>query len=142
MSVRSGRCLCGAVRYVVDGPLRDVIVCHCVECRRWAGGPWPATAALGEQLEIHGETSLRWRPSPASASSARRGICAECGSGLFWQAPGRPTVSIAAGTLDDATGLELAAHIYVRDAQAWEPAGTAPAYPGGYPDTAPQLGWR
>ncbi len=30
----SGSCLCGAVEYEVRGALRDVIVCHCGECRR------------------------------------------------------------------------------------------------------------
>ena len=35
--VATGGCLCGAVRYQVHGPLRDVLICHCVECRRWHG---------------------------------------------------------------------------------------------------------
>jgi len=46
----------------------------------------------------------------------RRGFCGECGSSLFWDAPGRPTVSIAAGTLDGPTGLRVAAHWYVSQA--------------------------
>jgi hypothetical protein len=142
VSGRSGRCLCGAVRYVVNGPLRDVIVCHCVECRRWAGGAWPATAVHREQLELRGEADVRWEPSPDSATSARRGTCAVCGSSMFWEAPGRATVSIGAGTLDDATGLELAAHIYVADAQGWEPVRDVPAHAGGYPETAPAPVWR
>ena len=33
----TGRCLCGAVTYEVRGPLRDIVLCHCVECRRWSG---------------------------------------------------------------------------------------------------------
>lgn len=143
MSGRSGRCLCGTVRYEIDGPLRDVIVCHCVECRRWAGGAWPATAARREQLAVvTGEESLRWQASPASATSARRGSCVSCGAALFWEAPGRDTISIGVGTLDDASGLELAAHIYVAQAQPWEPLGDAPAYPGGYPTSAPALAWH
>jgi hypothetical protein len=47
---------------------------------------------------------------------ARRGFCSECGSSLFWDAPGRPTVSIAAGTLDGTTGLRTTAHWYVSQA--------------------------
>jgi len=33
----TGGCLCGAVRYEVLGPLRDVVLCHCSHCRRTHG---------------------------------------------------------------------------------------------------------
>ena len=32
-----GRCLCGAVNYRVDGPLRPVVACHCGQCQRTSG---------------------------------------------------------------------------------------------------------
>lgn len=35
---------------------------------------------------------------------------------MFWDAPGRDTVSIAAGTLDEPTGLSLLGHVYVSQA--------------------------
>jgi hypothetical protein len=140
---RAGGCLCGAVRYTVDGPLRDVLVCHCVECRRWAGRAWAATAVRREHLTLSEERGLRWSPSPRSDAGARRGSCAECGASLFWDAPTRPTVSIGVGTLDDARGLELAGHVYASQAQAWElpPDGVA-SFPGGYAVEAPPLCWR
>jgi len=56
---------------------------------------------------------LRWVASPESESDARRGFCCECGSSLFWDAPARDTISIAAGTLDEPTGLRLLGHVYV-----------------------------
>lgn len=59
------------------------------------------------------ERGLRWAVSPASDNHARRGFCSECGSSLFWDAPSRDTVSIAAGTLDSPTGLRLIGHVYV-----------------------------
>jgi hypothetical protein len=34
---------------------------------------------------------------------------------MFWDAPGRPTLSIAAGSLDAPTGLRSIRHIYLRD---------------------------
>lgn len=112
----TGRCLCGAVRYEVDGPLRDVLICHCDECRRWHGHFSASTAALREDLVLVEQRSLRWIASPNSDAGARRGFCAECGSSLFWDAPARPTISIAAGTLDGQTGLRVAAHWYVSQA--------------------------
>jgi hypothetical protein len=114
--IASGRCLCGAVRYEIDGPLRDVSVCHCVECRRWHGNPGGYTSAPREALRLTGEDSLRWIDSPESDAHARRGFCGECGSSLFWDAPDGDTISIAAGTLDLPTGLKTVAHIYTADA--------------------------
>ncbi|MEA2418818.1 MAG: hypothetical protein QOE60_1024 [Thermoleophilaceae bacterium] len=112
----SGRCLCGAVRYEIDGPLRDVSVCHCVECRRWQGSPGGYTAAPREALRVAGEDRLRWIDGPESDAHARRGFCGECGSSLFWDAPDRDTISIAAGTLDPPTGLKTVTHIYTASA--------------------------
>jgi hypothetical protein len=112
----SGRCLCGAVRYEVEGPLRDVSVCHCVECRRWHGNPGAYTAAPRDALRLTGEDRLRWIDSPESDSHARRGFCGECGSTLFWDAPDRKTISIAAGTLDEPTGLKTVVQIYTGSA--------------------------
>ncbi len=112
----TGRCLCGAVRYRVDGPLRDVLICHCEECRRWTGHFSANTAARREDLVLTEQRGLRWIDSPRSDAHARRGFCALCGSSLFWDAPGRPTVSISAGTLDDARTLKTVGHWYVSQA--------------------------
>jgi hypothetical protein len=109
----SGRCLCGAVRYEIRGPLRDVLLCHCVECRRWSGHVFAATAARREHLVVLDAGALRWVASPESENHARRGFCGECGSSLFWDAPGRETVSIAAGSLEEPTGLRAVGHVWV-----------------------------
>lgn len=112
----SGRCLCGAVSYQVRGPLREVMICHCEECRRWHGHVCATTAARREDLVLLIQRGLRWIQSPRSDARARRGFCRECGSSLFWDAPGRETISIAAGTLDAPTGLRTAGHWYVSQA--------------------------
>jgi hypothetical protein len=112
----TGRCLCGAVRYEVRGKLRDVLICHCIECRRWHGHFSASTAARRDDVVLIEDRGLRWIQSPDSEAGARRGFCAECGSSLFWDPPNRPTVSIAAGTLDGDTGLRVIAHWYVSQA--------------------------
>ena len=116
---RSGGCLCGAVRYEVRGPLRDVLLCHCVECRRWHGHVSASTAADKRDLVLTEPRGLRWIESPHSEARARRGFCGECGSSLFWDPPRRETISIAAGTLDDAAGLRIVSHWYVSQAGAY-----------------------
>ena len=112
----TGRCLCGAVRYEVNGPLRDVLICHCEECRRWLGHFSASTAAKRADLVLVEQAGLKWIDSPRSDARARRGFCGECGSSLFWDAPDRETISIAAGTLDGETGLRVIAHWYVSQA--------------------------
>jgi len=107
-----GGCLCGAVRYAVDGPLRDIVACHCGMCRRQTGSFVHATSARLAEFRLTEERGLAWyRSSP----SARRGFCRLCGSSLFWQAEGRPTISIMAASLDSTEGLTLAEHICVAD---------------------------
>jgi hypothetical protein len=107
----SGSCLCGAVRYEVRGPLRDVVVCHCERCRRTHGHAAAYAACARTDLAVHDAGALRWY----AADGRRRGFCGTCGASLFWQADDRPTISIAAGTLDPPTGLRTIAHIHTRD---------------------------
>ena len=108
----TGGCLCGAVRYEVAGRLRPVVLCHCTQCRRSTGHFMAATAARHGDFRLTREEELLWYPS---SDSARRGFCGRCGATLFWQASGRDYISIAAGTLDGATGLVSACHIHVSD---------------------------
>jgi hypothetical protein len=114
----TGRCLCGAVTYEVRGPVRDVVLCHCAECRRWTGNAGAFAAARRADLAVGGDT-LRWFESGASDRGARRGFCATCGSSLFWEPAGTATVSIAAGSLDEPTGLRVAGHWYTHQAGDW-----------------------
>ena len=111
-----GGCLCGAVVYELHGPLRDVLVCHCVECRRWGGHAAAMTAVPDDRLVLVRDAGLRWIDSPDSELHARRGFCSECGSSLFWNSPQRETISVAAGTLDGDTGLVTVGHIWVSQA--------------------------
>ena len=112
-SKHHGRCLCGAVTFKIKGKLRQVLVCHCSQCRRSSGHQWAATAAPVEAVEIDCEKTLSWyRSSPR----AKRGFCHRCGSSLFWQEDGSRSLSIAAGSLDVPTGLSTQEHIYFDDA--------------------------
>jgi hypothetical protein len=121
----SGRCICGAVAFDVRGPLRDVVLCHCTECRRWAGHVWAASAAPFDDLTFTEDRGLRWIASPDSEHDALRGFCGECGSSLFWQIPGSSTVSIAAGCLDAPTGLRTVKQIWVESAGDYYEVGEA-----------------
>src|SRR5271169_4356729 len=104
-AARSGGCLCGAVRFVVRGALRPVVACHCTQCRRSTGHFLAATAARHGDFKLLTDSGLKWYES---SREARRGFCAVCGSTLFWQGVDHAYISIAAGTLDDSSGLATA----------------------------------
>ena len=106
----TGSCLCGAVRYEVTGPLRDVIECHCAMCRKTHGHVGAYTAAPKNALTILESRGLRWY---ASSEKARRGFCSECGGTLFYDPLQKDYTSIAAGTLDPPTGLRTSLQIFV-----------------------------
>jgi hypothetical protein len=84
------------------------------------------TAAPRRALRLVSERGLRWMKSPQSAAHASRGFCAECGSSLFWDAPDRDTISIAAGSLDPPTGLTTVGQIHVEDAGDYYEPGVVP----------------
>ena len=113
MTVRTGGCLCGAVRYEAIGALRDVDVCHCRMCRKAHGHVGAYTASARDALRLVEARGLKWYRSSAQA---RRGFCSECGATLFWDGDGRDTMSIAAGTLDEPTGLATVLQIHVASA--------------------------
>ena len=109
----AGSCLCGAVTYQVDGPLRDVTNCHCIRCRRHTGHFMAATAANVTDFTVRDE-SLRWYDA---TDTVQYGFCGECGSTLFWRAADKSdAVFIAAGTLDPPTGLATVAALFTADA--------------------------
>ncbi|HVF65957.1 MAG TPA: GFA family protein [Casimicrobiaceae bacterium] len=107
-----GACLCGAVRFSVHGPLRDVVLCHCAMCRKTHGHAGAYTAAPKSALQLTESRGLRWF---ASSSFARRGFCTLCGASIFWERIEGELVSIAAGVLEPPTGLTTTLQIYVDD---------------------------
>lgn len=106
----TGGCHCGAVRYTVTGPMRDVIYCHCTQCRKQTGHFVAATRVADDALAITGSDELTWY---AASPDARRGFCRHCGSLLFWKREASDMTSIMAGSMDLPTGLVASHHIFV-----------------------------
>ncbi len=107
-----GGCLCGAVRYEIAGPLRQVVSCHCSQCLRTHGHYAAYSAAARDDLSIDGAENVTWH---RSSDTAQRGFCRICGSRLFWQMFDADYIAVAAGTLDTPTGLATVRHIFVDD---------------------------
>lgn len=104
-----GSCLCGAVRYEIQGRLPDATACHCGMCRRHHGSLGFYTSARLDAYRIEGAEHIRWYRSSADAE---RGYCGHCGSKMFWRADGEDTLDVTLGTLDQPSGLKQRAHIW------------------------------
>lgn len=111
-SVTTGGCLCGAVRYEVKGPLRDVVNCHCNMCLRLHGNFGPHSKARKVNITITLGDGLTWYKT---SDVARRGFCHKCGSSLFWEPFELDATGIVAGSLDGVTGLRTMGHIFVAE---------------------------
>ena len=111
----TGGCLCGGVRYRITGPRRDVIVCHCVNCRRTHGHAAHYTSVLQSDLEFERQDTLQWYHDVSP--DTWRGFCNCCGASLFWDArDGRHKMSVSAGSLDSDCGLKVIGHVFVSEA--------------------------
>ena len=119
-----GRCLCGGVRFTVQGERREVIDCHCHRCRRWTGHHMAATSARTDDVTIEDdEATLTWFAVP----EAEYGFCSRCGSSLFWRAAASPAwLSICAGVLDPPTGLRTVEAWWVSEASDYHPRADLP----------------
>ena len=74
-----GRCLCGTVRFEVDGPLADLVHCHCSMCRKHHGTPyatWAVAPAAGFRYVAGRDTVARYESSPGM----HRSFCPTCGT--------------------------------------------------------------
>ena len=108
----TGSCHCGGVAYAVTGPLRDVVACHCSQCRKTSGHYVAATNAPKSAVTLTSDDTLTWYHA---SESARRGFCNRCGGNVFWEPKDRSDMSIFAGTLDGPTGLTCVEHIFAQD---------------------------
>lgn len=124
----AGGCLCGAVRYEVRGPLRDIVNCHCTMCRRLHGAFGAHSKARKADIDIVEDDGLAWY---ATSERARRGFCRACGSHLFWEPVDQDATGIVAGTLDPPTGLKTLGHIFTAEKpDFYEIADTLPRFDG------------
>ena len=110
--MHTGSCLCGAVRFQIEGDLAAADACHCGQCRRQSGHISVSTDVPRAQLTIYGTDRLTWYRASAHA---RRGFCSVCGSQLFWEPLGQDWIAVSMGAFDPPTGTRIARHIHVAD---------------------------
>lgn len=118
MAILHGSCLCGGVRYEIDGPLKRPVYCHCSMCRKAHGTAFRARAAVAPRdfRWIAGESLVRWYES---SPGQHRGFCSVCGSNLITRFDDGTDHGLALGSLDDDPGVRPIAHVYVGSKAPW-----------------------
>ena len=121
MSRFEGGCLCGAVRYVADGPVLGSAACHCRDCQYVSGGaPAYVFVVPRSSLKItRGQTKVYWSEADSGARRGRH-FCGDCGTPLFAENVSYPDVlTVKAGTLDDPSKFKITGHFWAGSAPAW-----------------------
>jgi hypothetical protein len=133
----TGGCLCGSVRYAVDGQLGPAIFCHCEQCRRASGTAFATNApARARRLRFTaGRDAIReYESSPGKF----RAFCSRCGSPVYSRLASDPeTFRLRLGTLDGDPGRRPLAHFFVGSKAVWhEITDALPRFAGDAPENA------
>jgi hypothetical protein len=116
----TGGCLCGALRYVAEGPPRNMGHCYCADCRKASGGGFIAFMGFAAvSVTFTGESRAFVSPS-ARGTDTVRNFCAACGSLVFGGVRGQTeSYTIYAGSLDDPALFIPRIAIFTRARPAW-----------------------
>lgn len=116
-----GGCLCGAIRFHLQGPVMGAGACHCRDCQYISGGA-PAYVIIVPKSALHMEKGTPAVFENVAESGVRRyrQFCATCGTPLFAENSKFPTaLSIKVGSLDDTSLFTPQAHFWTSSAARW-----------------------
>lgn len=116
----SGSCLCGAVRFEIEGEFERFYLCHCEYCRKDTGSAHAAnlfspTATL---RWLSGQSEIRRFDLPATRHS--KSFCGACGSALPMMQMSGQLLVVPAGSLDSEVPIRPDAHIFVSSKASWD----------------------
>lgn len=121
-----GGCVCGAVRFQVDGAPTRVTICHCKWCQRRTGSAFAVEPVFGiDQVRIlQGEFTRYRHISDESGRWLELESCPVCCSTIGFTLEAVPDIrTLGVGTFDDPTWISskdlLSRHVFVRSALDW-----------------------
>lgn len=115
---RKGSCLCGALRYELDGDFDGAWMCHCSNCRKVSGGP-------GNTIIIVPRERFRWisgedeRVTYSLRPTYTITRCKTCGTPLPAEEDEK-NVYVTVGTLDEPLGVAIKNHIFYGSRADWD----------------------
>lgn len=117
----TGRCACGAVRYVISAEPGFAFHCQCRQCQR-ASGAGHASLFVVPRDAVTVEGVLKFYAQAADdGATVSRGFCPDCGSPVLGKSSGAPDVLIVtAASLDDPAQFEPQKVVFSASAQPWD----------------------
>ncbi|MFQ3185746.1 GFA family protein [Marinomonas primoryensis] len=118
--LHTGSCLCGAVKFELEGEFKKFFLCHCSRCRKTSGSAHCASLfAPGAQLKwLSGEEKLSFYR--LEDTKFARTFCSVCGSNVPTDAKSRGLVVVPAGCLDTDVDITPQAHIFMDSKGNWD----------------------
>lgn len=115
-----GGCLCGSVRFEISGGIRDIVYCHCSQCRKVQGTAF-ATNGVVNRADfnvIKGEALLTvYETSPGK----QKYFCSRCGSPVYSDNTElSEVVRIRLGTIESDISERPSCHIFVGSRANWD----------------------
>jgi hypothetical protein len=133
----TGGCMCGSVRYEVNGEPAGSRVCHCRDCQRSTGSAFSSNLVVRDDTFriTAGEPSVFEKESDRG-NTVQRFFCRDCSSPIYGRAGAFPDLlTVRAGTLDDPGNFRPQAMFFTSRAHAWlhldEAIEQFPGMPGG-----------
>jgi len=127
-TVRTGRCLCGAVTVELKGEPLAVSLCHCVNCQKTSGSAFSVIALVPiGNVRFNGPVSI-FHDVADSGIGFERCFCPGCGSPVESRSPqlaARGITIVKASLFDDTTWLQPNEQIYCQSSQRWLNGGIA-----------------
>ncbi len=110
MAHLKGSCNCGAVKFTLAQQPTDATACHCTQCRKQSGHFFASANLPKTAVHLEDDRLITWYQS---SEKVRRGFCSKCGSWLFWEPIFKDWTSVALGSIDGQSGVQLERHIFV-----------------------------
>ncbi|WP_192890541.1 GFA family protein [Vibrio bathopelagicus] len=113
-----GSCLCGSVRFSVEGFSEKAANCHCSMCRKFHGAAFGTLVGVQDLIWLSGKDRLKEFVAP---NGTIRTFCSNCGSSLGFRVQGEPleNIELANATFDVDIPVKIDAQIYTNYKSNW-----------------------
>ncbi|MBO8087696.1 MAG: GFA family protein [Marichromatium sp.] len=114
-----GSCLCGRVRFEIEGDFDSFYLCYCTYCQKDTGSAHAANL-FSQSARLHwieGKAHVKTFQLPNTLHE--KSFCIHCGSALPTRSTPDAPLVVPAGCLDSVVGRRPDAKIYVENQAAW-----------------------